>query len=375
MKVLLVSGSYPPVRCGVGDYTAELAKALSHYHDITVLTSVKATAVSQPHLRVLNQIKKWSGFSVARAIMREIKVGQYDLVHWQFPTAEYCRSIIFYLLPAWLKLKKIRFVYTFHEYCAQYWLQRWGLKPALLCANAVIAVENTLKQNLLRHNRSLAAAKVNVIHIGANIAKSQASDKQITKLRGQLLPLTVGCQRLLAYFGFINASKNLAVVLQAMAALRADGKLQTRLLIIGEFNDQKCSPEYFATLQQIIADNNLGDYIHITGFIAKEQVGDYFRCADAAIMPFKGGVSVRNGSMLAARQEGVKIITTKPTTPCDFFNDDGFIFMDETVASVSEIITNLQEGVYDNINPQPIADMWEDIAKQHNQVYAQVLSK
>ena len=41
MKVLLVTGSFPPMKCGVGDYTACLAEALARKPNIevAVLTS------------------------------------------------------------------------------------------------------------------------------------------------------------------------------------------------------------------------------------------------------------------------------------------------------------------------------------------------
>jgi hypothetical protein len=44
MRILLISGSLPPMRCGVGDYTASLATALGRCDDtaVAVLTDTAA---------------------------------------------------------------------------------------------------------------------------------------------------------------------------------------------------------------------------------------------------------------------------------------------------------------------------------------------
>ncbi len=41
MRVMLITGSFPPMHCGVGDYTCKLAAALAERADlcVTVLTS------------------------------------------------------------------------------------------------------------------------------------------------------------------------------------------------------------------------------------------------------------------------------------------------------------------------------------------------
>ena len=44
MKICLITGEYPPMQGGVGDYTHELAKAYIELgHQVVVLTSVRGT--------------------------------------------------------------------------------------------------------------------------------------------------------------------------------------------------------------------------------------------------------------------------------------------------------------------------------------------
>lgn len=43
IKVLMICGSFPPMKCGVGDYTSRLAESLAdNGTEVTVLTSDKS---------------------------------------------------------------------------------------------------------------------------------------------------------------------------------------------------------------------------------------------------------------------------------------------------------------------------------------------
>ncbi len=62
MRILLVTGSYPPSRCGVGDYTYNLAEALHADPRINVgiLTSYMGTSSGKVGgVEVFAAIKSW----------------------------------------------------------------------------------------------------------------------------------------------------------------------------------------------------------------------------------------------------------------------------------------------------------------------------
>src|SRR3954463_16622853 len=91
MRVLLISGSYPPMKCGVGDYTARLARSLQDYTDIKV--SVLTSAMDAPNSlsdgpELYRVVTTWGRSGLIRffSVMRRI---QPDVVHIQFPTQGY----------------------------------------------------------------------------------------------------------------------------------------------------------------------------------------------------------------------------------------------------------------------------------------------
>lgn len=375
MKILVICGSFPPVKCGVGDYAYTLYNKMADKADITVLTSKKACSDNTTNIKVLNIIDKWRGLSLIRTVLRIIKKEKIDLVHFQFPTVEYGKFsfALFIMLPIILRLKRIRVVYTFHEYSNNRWVSKLLRKPAIYMSNKIIVVDDGFKPDIYARNRLINKRKIDVVHIGSNIPKSTLSDERLMELRKTILDNTSNhITNIIAYFGFINVAKRMDILFNALAQLKKEGKLSTMLLIIGEFNSEKCPVELFEELQNIIEKNQLREYIHVTGYIDATHVGDYLKLSDAAVLLFKNGVSVRNGSMLAAQQEGLRIITTKPSANIDYFENDQFRLVENDVEQVMQEILDLQSHPVDKYNFNNVAD-WDDIVARHLEIYSDVL--
>ena len=67
MRILVFNPSYPPVACGVGNYTRGLAEALVRAgHDVTVVTGPSATATAD-NPRVLALLREWDIGAFLRA--------------------------------------------------------------------------------------------------------------------------------------------------------------------------------------------------------------------------------------------------------------------------------------------------------------------
>ncbi|MBD5100774.1 MAG: glycosyltransferase [Clostridiales bacterium] len=377
MKVLVVCGSFPPIKCGVGDYANVLYNKMADKIDVTVLTSKNADVPTDSKVKIINSIEKWKGYSLYKAILKEIKRGKYDLVHFQFPTSEYVNSsiMLFIVLPIILKLRGIKVVYTIHEYSNNRWISKVLRKPAIYCSNRIIVVEDAFKSDILKRNKLINKNKINIIHIGANVPKSTKTKDEILCLRNKILTdRRVGIEKIVGYFGFINVSKRLDIILQAFAELKNENKLKSLLLIIGEFNSEKCPQELFDELQNIIKNNELEDYIYITGYVEDLEVGDYLKASDATVFLFKNGVSVRNGSMLAAQQEGRTIITTRPTNNLEYFDNGQFRLVENDVETVKAEILRAQDNPTENFI-QNDNDPWDAIVHKHIEIYEELVKK
>lgn len=117
IKVLIICGSFPPIKCGVGDYTFNLVESLvNNGADVTVFTSDKAMAVQHgSKYNIKNCISKWEGISLLKSVLKEACNG-YGIIHIQFPSIMYTESRINWLLPLFLRFIGKKVIYTFHEY-------------------------------------------------------------------------------------------------------------------------------------------------------------------------------------------------------------------------------------------------------------------
>ena len=118
MRIILISGSFPPMKCGVGDYTAQLAQALAGSPDtaVAVLADVAAskTQVAAPRLQVFPIAHGWT-FSDLPEILRSVRRWRPDVIHVQYPGQGY-RSNTPFLMPAIFQLLGMPVVQTWHNY-------------------------------------------------------------------------------------------------------------------------------------------------------------------------------------------------------------------------------------------------------------------
>lgn len=135
--------------------------------------------------------------------------------------------------------------------------------------------------------------------------------------------------KLILFFGFIRKYKGLDLLLKAMSnsAVKANN---IELLIVGEFYED-ASP-YFDLIKEL----NLEDRVHIKeGFVADDQVKDYFCSADFIIQPYRN-----------ATQSGV--------TPLAYHFEKPMLVTN--VGGLADTVPNNQVGIVVSPNPEAIAD-------------------
>jgi glycosyltransferase involved in cell wall biosynthesis len=113
------------------------------------------------------------------------------------------------------------------------------------------------------------------------------------------------------YFGLLNASKGLDLVLDAfsrVAARRADARL---LLLGGEVGASDPTDRLTASRIQARLDDRV---IH-TGWLEPAAMSAHLLAADVALLPYTDGASPRRGSLLACAEHNLPIVSTQPAAP------------------------------------------------------------
>jgi glycosyltransferase involved in cell wall biosynthesis len=318
MKVLLVTGEFPPMQGGVGDYTREVALALADQGcPVQVLTSVHGGPVEG--LDVLPWVGRWD-WGCWRLLGRAIARYRPDVVHIQYQAAAYGLHPAINLFPRRLRLAAGRpgTVVTFHDLRVPYLfpkagpLRRWVVTELARASDAAITTNREDFEDLGRRLSSPPA----LIPIGSNIQPRlpEGYDRDAWRARYGLAPGDL----LLCFFGFINDRKGVDTLLQALKLLAEEGGVANpRLLMIGGQTgaSDPTNVAYLARIEQLITRLGLQGRVVWTGYIGAEEVSAGFVSADLCVLPFRDGVSFLHGTFHAALVHGMPIVTTYPRLP------------------------------------------------------------
>lgn len=355
MRIGMVTGEYPPMEGGVGAFTEQLALGLSNRgHEVHVITSKLARPAETP--KVLSsvfepiehpfgwlhpRINRWRW--PALAIIADVAI-RYDLdiVNLQYQAAAFdMRSPAINFLP-W-RLKGItQTVVTFHDLRVPYLFPKAGSlrKRSLIFmarqASGCIFTDPADYQEM----RELTDRPVCHIPIGSNIDAYGPNHLEIEEVR-EKFTLREG-DFLLGYFGFLSETKGADSLVEALA------KLEDRfhLVFIGGqtgASDAQNNQEYLLGLKTKIDGLGLADRIHWTGFQPAKRVSAFLGACDLMVMPYRDGVSLRRGTLMAVLAHGRPLITTVPAgdNPAFQHGENMWLVTPDSTEDLMEAIANL----------------------------------
>jgi glycosyltransferase involved in cell wall biosynthesis len=311
MRIGQITGEYPPMQGGVGAFTQELSRALAALgHEIFVFTDHRAEK-SNGLIHVTADAHTW-GWGALGRIRRWSQAQKLDVVNIQYQAAAYNMAAFVHILP--VRLDDVRVVTTFHDLLVPYLFPKAGplrYQAVLTLARSSdgVIVTNRGDQERLVSEKSIASLRH--IPIGSNIKPEPPSDYNRAVWRAAL-----GFQPddiVVGYFGFLNASKGIETLLQAVRIAR-NGNQPVKLLMIGgrTGSSDPSNIVYAREVEEMIEDLGLIDHINWTGFVDGPAVSGHLLAADLIALPYRDGVSLRRGSLMAALAHGCTIITTHP---------------------------------------------------------------
>lgn len=329
LKIGLVSGEYPPMQGGVGAFTRELARELHRQgHAIHIFTS-RETRPDMPVGRRLSRVFEPVDLGYAQlhprarhwrfrenSLMVDLALRYHlDALNIQFQAAAYnMRHPAIYFAPQRLR-GVLPVVVTFHDLRVPYLfpkagrVRRWAVQWLAQKAAGAIATNDA---DAARLRDWCGAERVRCIPIGSNISVHPPDPATTKRMRRELGLKPADC--LLAYFGFLHPGKGADTLIQALAQLPAE----MHLVFIGGrtgASDSARNQAFLTEIEAQIEQAGLEDRVHWTGFVKDDQVSAYLHAADMVILPYKDGVSLRRGTLMAALAHARPVISTHPQSP------------------------------------------------------------
>lgn len=321
VRILFVSGEYPAMQGGVGDYTQRLSRALGALGaDVHVLTSVDAgpdhlrlpTDPHEPAVHLELDAPGWALWGSVTSMVHRIRP---DIVHIQYQSAAYALHPAVNLLPARLRAagKSPRIATTFHDLRYPYLFPkagplRWRSVTALASGSDACVLTNPADWSRLAGTR--LAPKLVPIVIGSNIQCEPPPGYDRAACRAQW---GAGPDDwLLGYFGFLNVGKGGGTLMRALAELVQAGHPARLLMVGGQIgSSDPTNRAYLERVEALIRELGLTDRVQWTGFMPNDQVSANLLAADCAVLPYREGATLRHGSLMAALAHGLPIVSTE----------------------------------------------------------------
>jgi polysaccharide biosynthesis protein PslF len=305
MRVAMVTGSYPPQPCGVGDYTERLVNELRRAGvAVDVITTEALDRDGSIPVHYL--LPKWTVSNWLRAL-RWMRKQKYDLIHIQYPARFYGYRpwLGFLSVLAKIALPGTPLVVTLHEFRITHVLRKLT-SMMLLGPSAAVVLSADSERVVVDRWMPWLGSRVHVLAMASTVPVVPVSDerwRQLRETRGIALDDTV-----VAYFGLLHPNKGIDKLLESFAAVHRQVP-KTKLVMLSFF-EPGANP-YHASLAGKAVTLGISESIVWTGYIDNRASSEHLGIADVGFFPFQDGVTLRRLSFMTGMGHGLPTLTTE----------------------------------------------------------------
>ncbi len=336
MNILFITNKLPPAIDGVGDYTFNLAREFAlHGNEVSIICHItQSPPPLSAHIEIYPCIERWDSSSIP-VIAQIINAKRCDIVSLQYvPHGFHPKGLPFGLIDIARSIKRQGVpLFTFaHEIYARakvwqvrryiasvlmQWISRQIIEQSQYIATSIPHYRDMI-EGLLSSPRG-----VEVISIASNVPYKEIAVNALREIRSTIATKD---QLIISFFGYrdINSS------IKAIERLRLRG-VKIKLLLIGKLHPNTLAP--------------IDTYT--TGKLKIEELDKYLQLSDILILPEESsqGVSFKSGSLAAALQRGLPVITSSGLmTDRQLLDGENIIFTDfasiDSIAKSIERLTN-----------------------------------
>lgn len=384
MKVAMVTGSFPPTPCGIGDYTARLCEELAHvgvevhvftHHSARLLHNETRNTKRDPYLHLHTTIRDWT-FRAVHSLVRELCADDWSFVHLQYPGRGYGYKVAPVLFGGWFKQSgpSLPLALTLHEFRIAHPLRKLAA-VRLLEPSDLILVPDAAERNAVTRRFPPAARKTRIVPNGVVLPVVPVSSEERDRLRAEL-GFAPG-EAVVCHFGFIQRNKGVDTLLRSFAEVKRSSP-SIRLLMACGLDPRN---GYHHRLSKLAERLGIAQEIVWTGHCPPEQLSRNLSCADLCVLPFTDGVTARRTTFLAAIAHGLPVVTSAGEgTGEDLRQSDGLWLLPqgaeprEFAAACLSLVQDDERRRVLGARARILAEQfsWERVVKETLEAYRQV---
>ena len=315
MGILLLTKNFPPVSCGVGDYTSRLAEELVARGDsVTVLTE---PADDPRHLSFALQEVPLRGWRDLRPVREAIVASSSDRVQLEYSAyawnrwgaAWWVNALVFQLrrrgIPVHVGLHELAIRMREHPLQTPVALAQWLHIALIVAAATTVAVNMRSRVHLLERLFPWWSEKIRYRPNSTNIPVVPITEAERHALR-RVHGVAPG-EFVVAAFGLFHPAKNYEGLIEAVALLRRS--MPVRLWMLG--NIAAASPAYIARLKNAAHAAGIAPAVWWSGRLEAPEVSRLLQAADVFVLPQADGHLTRSGAFMAAASHGLPVVAVR----------------------------------------------------------------
>ena len=388
MKLLVITGAFPPMRAGEADHMLQLCRRLAERGlDVHVITTRTNQAVNDLNFSVYPVIHDWSWLDIIR-IGRFLKHIAPDAVLLKYigwiyeyhPMVTFLPTVAKSIVPTVLFVTQFanaegavleRMSFFARLICKG--IKQWVGRPnvdynygTLLRDSDRLIVYSDLHRIKLAQHLPAVNEKSILIPPPPLLVMSK-EDPGSSRERGRERLGIKSDEILLICFGYVYPGKGVETLMKAFQTVARKHK-RVRLLVLGGFIARKfpASPNFKDEISAMPRELGIEDRVIWFGEYAwdSDEASVCLRAADACVLPLDYGIQLNNSSFAAAISHGLPVITTCGVALEEpFVNEDNVLLCSpKDPAALARAIEHLMDNpeLMERVKKgaQRLADKW-----------------
>jgi len=385
-KVLMVTGSFPPLPCGVGDSAHALAVTLSkHGVDLEILADSGADALEagKAPFPVHAVIDNWSLWHIKKLVGEVEKISP-SILHIHYPSKAYGHGLALPFLPMVLRARRrhMKILVTLHEFRLAHPARKLASFILIEPADAVTMPCLLELNELKRRHVSIEEKIIRAIPIGpVGPDPKNFGPEERAKLRNRFRAEwgVDDDEVVLIHFGTPTFSKGLEVLFKALRLLKLEG-LTPLLVVVGDHNPEK--NDFHKLLSAQTGGLGIKDRVKWLGRVSTEDFPGVISASDIGVFPFVDGFSFRRSSLIGILVWDLPIITTEPMGQLDdLYGQEKIRFCPRNdpkalATSLISLVANPKALAAAKTAPNTLKELfnWDSIAENYIDIYRKLMS-